>query len=370
VGAQRPSAAEIAPPLLEILRRQLDAPTLDWDEAPELLGDGVSARVFALRTQGGPPETGSPWVCRIFCDGSNDVTDAQVASEAALQGALASAGFPVPRVVLWGGATSPLGAPFMVMERVQGPDGFRVALGIFVLAAAAAFAGFWALWATGLLLAWGAPALLLRRLHRVPAVDVARALEEAGVPPERLGLERALDELAELVAAGSRPGAGRVVEWLRANRPDPAEGPAVCHGDFWYGNLMWSRRGPFLIDWTQAALGHRELDLGWMSIQHYSRFPLPVPDPLFDWLWAPVRPFVWLFMAPVRWLYLLAGGVQRQRIHYFTALCAVRVLAQGDRLAQTATKAARPAELSAWGSPHTTALLRWRLRRITGIDVG
>ncbi|MGI9431045.1 MAG: phosphotransferase, partial [Myxococcota bacterium] len=205
--------------------------------------------------------------------------------------------------------------------------------------------------------------------HAVPGGDVARALDEAGIPPERLRPDRALEELAELVAAADRPGARAVFDWLSENRPAPTETPSVCHGDFWYGNLMWSRRGPYLIDWTQAGLGRRELDLGWMSIQHYSRLPLPVPDPWFDWIWVPVRPFVWSFMAPVRWIYRLIGRADRQLIDYFAALCALRLLAHGEFLRKRMGDGPRPAELAAWGSEHTNALLCWRLRRITGVEI-
>jgi aminoglycoside phosphotransferase (APT) family kinase protein len=224
-----------------------------------------------------------------------------------------------------------------------------------------------------LVITWVAMARTLLRLHRVPGQEVARALAESGIAPERLELDTALDLLTEWIEPAGQPrcaGHARVLEWLRQHRPEPAASPTVCHGDFWIGNLMLSPRRIALLDWTQAGVGHAEFDLGWMSIQHYSRMPLELPDPAFDWLWLPVRPFTWLLMAPTRFVYRLGARVDAQRLRYYTVFWALRVLASGARLARSEAADARPAELRAWGSAHTVALLRHRVRRITGLDPG
>ena len=36
----------------------------------------------------------------------------------------------------------------------------------------------------------------------------------------------------------------------------------LCHGDFHPGNVMLSRRGPVIIDWVDASLGHPAADVG------------------------------------------------------------------------------------------------------------
>lgn len=367
----RPEVVELAPVLLEVLRLELGVPGLGWAEPPELLADGVTARAFSLRLAGVAEELAGPLVCRVFCDGGEHLPADQVRVEAALHNALAGCGFPAPRVVACADGSSPVGAPFMVMERVSGRNGlsvFGVALG---LAFALDIAGLSGLFPLALVAYWGLMAWLLRHLHAIPGHDVAQAVARAGVAPERLGLEAKLDRLREAVDGLGDSSLSRLLEWLRANRPSPPDPPFVCHGDFWFGNVMVAPRRITVLDWTQAQLGHRELDLGWMSLQHYSRLPLPVRDPLFDWLWLPVRPFAWLLMAPPRWLYRLAGGVETERLHYYTTLCALGILTSvaQHRRRQKDADSPRPAELAAWGSPHTVALLRWRIRRITGLDV-
>lgn len=54
----------------------------------------------------------------------------------------------------------------------------------------------------------------------------------------------------------------RLATWL----PEPAEGPALIHGDLWAGNLhVTSDGGPALID-PAAYFAHREAELGMMRL--------------------------------------------------------------------------------------------------------
>ncbi|GAB2633487.1 phosphotransferase family protein [Prescottella soli] len=61
----------------------------------------------------------------------------------------------------------------------------------------------------------------------------------------------------------------RGLDWLDAHRPTPA-GPAVlCWGDSRVGNVIYRDFEPAaVLDWEMAALGPREIDLGWMIFQH------------------------------------------------------------------------------------------------------
>jgi aminoglycoside phosphotransferase len=367
----RPDATTIAEPLLRTLRRHLACPRLEYASRPQVLADGVTARAFELRLAGAPPAISGPLVCRVLCDGGEARTGDPLLAESALHNALAAAGFPVPRVFATGTGDDELGAPFMLMERVAGRPAFGVFLGALAASIPLAALGIGAAPFGVCLAGWGGMALLLRRLHKIDGGAVAATLARAGAPMERLGPDAALVELDQLIRAASAKGLEPALDWLREHRPPLSGAPTVCHGDYWYGNVIVSARGVHLLDWTQAGLAHRELDLGWMSLQHYSRLPMAVPDPLFDWLWLPVRPLTWLFMAPIRWIYRLGGGVDPDRLAYYTALCATRLLANGAKLEREwrGRGGSRPAELSAWGSPHTRALLARRLRRTCGVDV-
>lgn len=60
--------------------------------------------------------------------------------------------------------------------------------------------------------------------------------------------------------------AGRLLERLDSLIGEPAEGPALIHGDLWSGNLHVSSAGaPCLID-PSASFSHREAELGMMGL--------------------------------------------------------------------------------------------------------
>ncbi len=61
----------------------------------------------------------------------------------------------------------------------------------------------------------------------------------------------------------------RGLDWIEANVPS-VEGPAVlCWGDARIGNIMYQDFEPAaVLDWEMAALGPRELDVGWLIFLH------------------------------------------------------------------------------------------------------
>jgi aminoglycoside phosphotransferase (APT) family kinase protein len=368
----RPEGPDIAEPLLAELRVQLAFPELDYAESPETLADGVTARAYSLRLSHIEGAARGPLVCRVFQEAYARDDQAQV--EAALQNALAENGFGVPRVFASGDRTSRVGAPFMVMQRARGRNAFSVLMlalvGAWVLAAAST-----SILPVLLLIAlyWAGMTRILTRLHRIPGNEVEAMLVREGIEQDRLSFDSLLTWLEQ--RAGSeesrKSGSERVsdlIDWLRENAPAPADPPSVCHGDFWFGNLMLSLRRVTVLDWSQACLTHPEFDLGWMSIQHYSRLPMPLPESLLSLLAAILRPFAWMLMGATRGFYRLVRPVDRERLQYFTAFSAARVLAHVMSL-RARSGSGDDAMLSAWGSPATLRLLRKRVHRITGIDL-
>jgi len=65
------------------------------------------------------------------------------------------------------------------------------------------------------------------------------------------------------------PGLDEVTDWLEARRPE--SGPAtIVHGDYKLDNVMWAASEPRLIaifDWEMATIGDPLADLGWLVSQ-------------------------------------------------------------------------------------------------------
>ncbi|MCW2984339.1 MAG: hypothetical protein JWR63_1909, partial [Conexibacter sp.] len=183
--------------------------------------------------------------------------DADVLAQAAAQRAVASA-VAVPRVRWEEADPEPLGAPFFVMDHVEG----RVPSTAPTFHAAG--------WVTEL-----DPGsrhdLAVNGLRSLAAINRLEGPEFAGLQadgPGAAGLERYLgwvERWASWASDGDVPEliASALVE-LRGGRPDRQE-TAVSWGDCRPGNMLF---GPDLgvravLDWELVTLGPPELDLGW-----------------------------------------------------------------------------------------------------------
>jgi aminoglycoside phosphotransferase (APT) family kinase protein len=158
---------------------------------------------------------------------------------------------PHPSPLLLGGADGPLGAPFLIMTRVDGftpvgvlpppyhTPGGRRDLGFALVDA-------------------------LADLAAVPWRD--RGLDGLGRPEGFL--ERQVSRwLRQLDGYRTRdiPGLDRLAGWLEASRP-PARRPALMHGDYSPYNVMASPRDTgrlaAVIDWDTGTIGDPLLDIG------------------------------------------------------------------------------------------------------------
>jgi aminoglycoside phosphotransferase (APT) family kinase protein len=97
----------------------------------------------------------------------------------------------------------------------------------------------------------------------------ARDLEHFGKPDNYL--ERQVDRwLGQLERARNRelPDVDAVSEWLREHTPVMGE-PGILHGDVHLGNVMFHHGGPpariaAIVDWEQSTIGDPLVDLGWL----------------------------------------------------------------------------------------------------------
>ena len=198
-----------------------------------------------------------PLVLRRDPPGRPGVRDC--AQELRLLRAAAAAGVPVPEP-RWG-ESSPdvLGAPFVVMDRVEGETIPRRILREPALAAA-----------RERLVPQCAAALA--RVHEV-ARDGLDFLGEARTPAELVATQRdTLDTLGE-----PHPVFELALRWL-AERSPAARPPAVVHGDFRVGNVVVGADGlRAVLDWELAHAGDPAEDLGWFCVRawRFGRDGLP-----------------------------------------------------------------------------------------------
>lgn len=175
--------------------------------------------------------------------------------EASLLAAALDAGVPVAAVVTACDDESVLGAPFIVLARVEGETIARRILRDEEFQTARAR-----------LVAQSADALA--RIHAL-ATDAAPHLRADDPVGQLRGLLDVLDE--------AHPAFELAFRWLEAHRPAAAGEARVVHGDFRLGNLIVDGQGlAAVIDWELAHLGDPMEDLGWFCVRAW-RFGLPSP---------------------------------------------------------------------------------------------
>jgi aminoglycoside phosphotransferase (APT) family kinase protein len=232
-------------PLIEFLDAHgLEAPT-DLTASP--IGDGHSNVTFALST--GP-------VLRRPPRGPLPPSAHDVLREARLLGALAPTPVRAPKVLAVCEDTDVIGAPFYVMERIDGsvitdsvpdqldtPDQHGRIADELINA--------------------------LVELHGTDWEDAG--LEGFGKPTGYLERQlRRFNGLWEHNRTRELPQVEEVAAWLRSSIPDSP--PAtIVHGDYRLGNTMFAAAAPArliaILDWEMATIGDPLADVGYMLMQ-------------------------------------------------------------------------------------------------------
>jgi aminoglycoside phosphotransferase (APT) family kinase protein len=232
------------PPLLvrRPLESFLDARGLGRGEIEaEPIGEGHSNVTYLIRRDGGE------WVLRRPPRPPLPPSAHDVLREATLLRALRGTAVRVPEVLATCDDEAVIGAPFYVMERVDG-DVITTAL------------------PAGL-----EPERigdeLIEALVEIHAADWrACGLEGFGKPSGYLERQlRRFSGLWEHNRTRALPVVDELTEWLRANRPE--SGPAtIVHGDYRLGNVMFSgERLSAIFDWELATIGDPLADVGYLA---------------------------------------------------------------------------------------------------------
>jgi len=167
---------------------------------------------------------------------------------------------PVPRVHGYEADESILGAPFFLMERIDGEvpsdsPPYHITG-----------------WVTEIqpeerARLWWSGVEVLARIHRLDWRSLGLGfLDMPG--SGATALERQLDYYERYLRWASRrepaPAISTAFEWLRRHRPRGAEQMTLCWGDSRLGNMMFRDfRCVAVLDWEMATLGSPEMDLAW-----------------------------------------------------------------------------------------------------------
>lgn len=239
-----PGSADLAGGLLPVVRHALDGDVVRVANLMQLSG-GASRETWsfdALHRCGDR----TPLILQrrrplAFDEGLS------MGTEAAILSAAESAGVPVAHLVAADDTADALGAPFLVVQRLEGETIPPRILRDERYAEAR----------TRLAEQYGEA---LGRIHGIPAGSVPG-----------LCRQDPLDHWAEVLhcIGYPHPALELGLRWLRANDPrDPAAADAVLHGDFRNGNGIVGPEGlRAVIDWELAHVGDPMEDVGWFCIR-------------------------------------------------------------------------------------------------------
>lgn len=215
-----------------------------------VLASGWETTIFEFALASPPPRApipaGTPLVLRSY-EGSR--ADQKGAHESAVLRRLATAGYRAPRPYLLEPDHGPLGAPFLIMERLAGGPLF----------APRAFARTFATFAMGFCSFVRCHAALHRLAVAGFAADAPSAPPRG---PSRSLLARNLDCVSERIEDGPLPALRPALEWARAQAGRFAEAPeSIVHLDYHPQNaIVRGMRVSGIVDWVNADAGDRHLD--------------------------------------------------------------------------------------------------------------
>ena len=234
----------------EALLRTLSAHTgaqQAFAQRPRPLTGGYWAAIYGFELADPPDDLRGPLVVRVMP--RPDAAEV----ETIVQRTVANQGYPTPRVVI-DGFDAALGGAFMVMQRV---DGVALLEGLGIGRA---------LWSLPKLVRRVATQLSVAsvRLHDLDPQPVVDALDSAGVDITTLGVAGRINEI-RAAAKNCPAGFDELLVWLDRGRP-PLTPAVVCHGDIHPFNMLMTDDDSYnVLDWTNANLCRRELDVGFTA---------------------------------------------------------------------------------------------------------
>ena len=326
--------------LVEFLRGMLGAPALDLAEPATPLSGGFDTSIYAIRFQNAPAAFSRPLILRVLAPRGDPA--ARVLRERATQNAVAAQGYPAPRVLATTTDAAPLGAPFLVMERLPGTvlvDAQRLGMAAVLVQAQV-------------------------RLHALKAEPLLAALDQDTGSGGRaaVGFDAYVQALERRVAHAKLDGLAPLMGWIQDHRPSP--GPAViCHGDFHPRNLLVAAgRVTGVLDWPNALVADAELDVAaTLNILRFVPVDLAAPSRVVRVLARVARP---ILVARYLAGYRRRRPLDPERLAYYEVATAMRALVQTGEARRGPAHALSALDVSVYASG-----LAARAQQLTGVTV-
>ena len=305
------------------------------------LSGGFDTSIYAIRLRDAPALFAGPLVLRIMAPHGDP--GPRVLRERAIQNAVASQGYPAPQVLAATTDPVPLGAPFLLMERLPGRvlvDAQRVGMaGVLVDAQL--------------------------RLHALKAGPLFAALDQepGSGGHATVEFESYLRSLEYRVARAKLDGLKPVLSWLRSHRPSP--GPLViCHGDFHPRNLLVAAgRLTGVVDWPNTIVADAEFDVAsTLNILRFVPADLAAPSKATRVLAAVARPI--LVARYLRGYRRRRRRLDPDRLAYYEVATAMRALVQTGE-----ARVGRGRALGALERSDYATRLAARAQQLTGVAV-
>jgi aminoglycoside phosphotransferase (APT) family kinase protein len=245
--------------LLRYLSGALDAPVVRVGQVRRLLG-GSTRDIWEVRAEWGDLEsalTGRDLVIRL--DPEASLLESNRPVEYAMHQAFSAVpGVPVAQPLLIEHDPAHLGRPFFVMDKVSGtPSAATLLSPVYAAARPAVFRQ------------------VMEILGAISAADFQElgldAVLTAHRPEEswRVELDR-WEEAMRCHDTGPRPVTRMLIRHLRRNPPPAPRRLSVVHGDYRFGNVLFSTAGvEAVLDWEMAHLGDPHEDLCWLLSRNY-----------------------------------------------------------------------------------------------------
>jgi len=322
--------------LLDCLRKRLGA-AVAYAEPLSRLSGGFDTIIHAFRLGGTARDWSGPLVLRVMTRGTSGM---RVLREAAAHAALGKAGFAAPRVLLAEPDPAPLGAPFLIMERLPGET----------MGAAFETNG-----RASLLTLPRQMAEIHASLHRVDAELLRESARTLGIDLATMGVDADVESVARRSERARLGGLSEGARWLARNRPTPQQADVICHGDFHPLNVMVDGTAlSGVIDWAGVTLAEPSYDIaGSRVIALYAGVPA--------WARGAVDLARRLMVRRYMSAYRTAAPLDTRNLPYYEA---IRVLS-----ALAFTGEDRPQAGNPWNSAHTKARLIRHFGRITGLQL-